>query len=229
MARPRKHDGVVYRRKGTQFWWMRYRDRAGTRREEPTGTADWKEAQKKLRERLQARDDNVLEIVRKGEQLTLREWADLFLENYSKPPLRTPKTHEANERAVMHLNEAFGDRKLADLSSGRDRRVSATSAASSACGGRRKAGIVEKGRAQAVDGSSGIAGASTDAERRGSEEAAAVESVLGRRVSGGGEGVVPTALRVVVGAAADRGGGAELLAQRRSGSSRRPDFGSTRN
>ena len=22
MARPRKHDGVVYRRKGTQFWWI---------------------------------------------------------------------------------------------------------------------------------------------------------------------------------------------------------------
>ena len=64
MARPRKHDGVVYRRTGTQFWWMRYYDRAGTRREEPTGTTDWKEAQQKLRERLQARDDNVLEIVR---------------------------------------------------------------------------------------------------------------------------------------------------------------------
>lgn len=59
MARPRKHDGVVYCRKGTQFWWMRYWDSAGNRREEPTGTADWKEAHKKLRERLQARDDNV--------------------------------------------------------------------------------------------------------------------------------------------------------------------------
>jgi len=117
MARPRKHDGVVSRRKGTQFWWIRYWDRTGTRRDEPTGTADWKEAQKKLRERLQARDDNVLEIVRKGEQLTLKQWAELFLENYSTPPLRTPKTHEANTRAVMHLIKVFGDHKLADLSS----------------------------------------------------------------------------------------------------------------
>jgi len=117
MARPRKHDGVVFRRKGTQFWWIRYWDRTGTRRDEPTGTADWKEAQKKLRERLQARDDNVLEIVRKGEQLTLKQWAELFLENYSTPPLRTPKTHEANTRAVMHLIKVFGDHKLADLSS----------------------------------------------------------------------------------------------------------------
>jgi hypothetical protein len=96
---------------------MRYLDRAGTRREEPTGTADWQEAQKKLRERLQARDDNVLEIVRKGEQLSFKQWAELFLENYSKPPLRTPKTHEANARAVMHFVKAFGDHKLADMSS----------------------------------------------------------------------------------------------------------------
>jgi integrase len=96
---------------------MRYWDRAGIRREEPTGTADWKEAQKKLRERLQARDDNVLEIVRKGEQLSFKQWAELFLENYSKPPLRSPKTHEANARAVKHLVKAFGDQKLADLTS----------------------------------------------------------------------------------------------------------------
>jgi len=115
MARPRKHDGVVFRRKESQFWWIRYRDRTGTRRDEPTGTADWKEAHKKLRERLQARDDNVLEIVRKGEQLTFRQWAELFLQNYSSPPLRTPKTHEANARAVMHLLEVFGDRKLAEM------------------------------------------------------------------------------------------------------------------
>jgi integrase len=116
MARPRKHDGVVFRRNGTQFWWIRYWDRTGKRRDEPTGTADWKEAQKKLRERLQARDDNVLEIVRKGEQLTFKQWAELFLENYSRPPLRAPKTHEANTRAVMHLLKVFGDHKLADLS-----------------------------------------------------------------------------------------------------------------
>jgi len=95
---------------------MRYWDRAGQRREEPTRTTDWKEAQKKLRERLQARDDNVLEIVHKGEHTTVQEWADLFLENYSQPPLRSKKTYESHQRAVMHLNRAFGDRKLTDLS-----------------------------------------------------------------------------------------------------------------
>jgi integrase len=119
MARPRKHDGVVYRRNGTQFWWIRYWDRAGKRHQEPTGTADWKEAQKRLRERLQDRDDNVLEIVHKGEHTTLREWAELFLENYSRPPLRSRKTHESHQRAVMHLNQAFGACTLTELSADR--------------------------------------------------------------------------------------------------------------
>jgi integrase len=116
MARPRKHDGVVYRRNQSQFWWMRYWDRAGQRREEPTRTADWKEAQQKPRERLQARDDNVLEIVHKGERTTVREWAELFLENYSKPLLRSEKTHESHQRAIKHLLQVFGSRKLTDLS-----------------------------------------------------------------------------------------------------------------
>ena len=68
MARPRKHDGVVYRRPGSQFWWMRYRDRRASATRNRPEQADWKEAQQKLRERLQARDDNVLEVVRKGER-----------------------------------------------------------------------------------------------------------------------------------------------------------------
>src|SRR5262245_44389679 len=102
MARPRKHDGVVYRRAGSQFWWMRYRDSLDRRHEEPTKTTDWKEAQQKLRERLQARDNHVLEVVRKGEQTAFEEWAQWFVENYSQPPLRSAKTCESHRRAVKH-------------------------------------------------------------------------------------------------------------------------------
>jgi len=115
MSRPIEHDGTIFRRKETKFWWMRYRERDGTRRRESTFTEDWQEAQKKLRERLLARDGNFLQTVRKGEHLTFGEWAEFFLENYSKPPIREPKTHAANLRAASHLNEAFSTRKLADL------------------------------------------------------------------------------------------------------------------
>ena len=43
-----------------------------------------------------ARDNNVLEVVRKGRTLSFGQWADFFLENYSKPPMRAEKTHQTN-------------------------------------------------------------------------------------------------------------------------------------
>ena len=116
MPRTRKYDGIVYRRVGTQIWWIRYRDRKGIARRESSQTADWEEANKKLRERLLARDANLLEVVRKGETLTYGQWADSFLENYSKPPMRAPGTHSANERCIKHLRVAFAETRLADLS-----------------------------------------------------------------------------------------------------------------
>src|ERR1700722_5693371 len=115
MSRPIEHDGVVFRRKGTKFWWMYYRERDGTRRKESTFTEDWNEANQKLRERLQARDGNILRVVRKGESLTFEDWTDLFLENYSKPPVREPKTHMANLRAANHLKKVFAKRRLVEV------------------------------------------------------------------------------------------------------------------
>ena len=113
MARPKKHDGVLYRR--GRFWWMRYWDRDGTRRLESTGTSDWQEAQTRLRERLQARDENVLALVRRGQQLRFHEWADFFLEHYSRPPLRSMKTHAANQNAVKQLKPVFGPQMLSAI------------------------------------------------------------------------------------------------------------------
>jgi len=78
-------------------------------------TTDWHGAQKKLGERLQARDGNFLEVVRRGENLTFVQWVDFFLENYSKPPVRELRTHEANLRAAKHLKLAFATRRLIDV------------------------------------------------------------------------------------------------------------------
>ena len=115
MPRLREHDGVVFRRKESKVWWIRYRDRNGVRRRESTLTEDWNEAQRRLRERLQARDDNILDTVKKGESMSFGEWADLFLENYSKPPLRAESTHEINMRVTKHLKPVFGMSKLVDI------------------------------------------------------------------------------------------------------------------
>jgi integrase len=115
MSRPQVHDGVVYRREGSKYWWICYRDRAGKRQRESSFTGDWHEAHKMLRPRLEARDGNVLQVVRKGESLNFGEWSDFFLENYSKPPVRQPGTHVANLRCVQHLKKAFATRRLTDV------------------------------------------------------------------------------------------------------------------
>ena len=115
MSKPRKQDGVVYSRKDGRILWIRYRDRNGKPCRESTQTEDWQEANKKLRERLQARDGNLLEAIRKGEALGFGEWVDSFLENYSRPPIRAHKTHEANMRCAIHLKAAFPGRKLVEI------------------------------------------------------------------------------------------------------------------
>ena len=115
MSKPRKHDGVVYPRKDGKILWMRYRDRNGEPRRESTRTEDWREANRVLRERLQARDGNLLEVIRKGEALTFGEWVDCFLEKYSKPPIRSVKTHEANVRCAKHLKAEFVGKKLVEI------------------------------------------------------------------------------------------------------------------
>jgi hypothetical protein len=37
------------------------------------------------------------------------------MENYSKPPIRAPKTQESNERAMKHLQATFGSWRLVDV------------------------------------------------------------------------------------------------------------------
>jgi integrase len=115
MARPVKHDGGLYKRTGSKAWWMRYRDKDGNLQRESTLTEDWGEAQKCLRERLQARDNNTLPALRRGQNLTFGEWSAFYLENFSSPPFRAQKTHEVNERALKHLRTMFETTKLAEL------------------------------------------------------------------------------------------------------------------
>ncbi len=79
LARPVKHDGGLYKREESKIWWMRYRDKDGVRQRESTLTEDWDEAQKRLRERLQARDNDTLPVLHRGKDLTFGEWSDFYL------------------------------------------------------------------------------------------------------------------------------------------------------
>jgi hypothetical protein len=66
MSKARRHDGIVYSRTDGKVLWIRYRDRSGRYCSEYAQTEDWNEANRKLRERLQARDGNLLEVIRKA-------------------------------------------------------------------------------------------------------------------------------------------------------------------
>ena len=69
MSKPRRQDGIVYSRNDGKILWIRYRDKSGRYCRESAQTEDWEEANRKLRERLQARDGNLLEVIRKEESL----------------------------------------------------------------------------------------------------------------------------------------------------------------
>jgi len=116
-GRPRKPAGTVFTRKGSVFWWTRYRNHEGQIVKESTGTTDRQEAERFLRERMDARDDGSLRVVLSSKNLTFDDWADWFLENRSKPPFRAEKTHLQNLRIVELLRPTLGSQRLSDISS----------------------------------------------------------------------------------------------------------------
>ena len=203
MSKPQKHDGVVYRRKDGKILWIRYRDRTGKPCRESTHTEDWQEANRKLRERLHARDGNLLEVIRKEEALGFGEWVDSFLENYSKPPIRTHKTHEANMGCASHLKAAFPGRKLVDITADaiEDYLRSRLRQRVRIKVGR---GYREKGIIKIDHGAPGVSGSPAYVECGGSQEDARGQSLFGGGISARCERIVPAALRYLVGAGTDR-------------------------
>jgi hypothetical protein len=61
---------------------MRYRDKDGARQRESTLTEDRTEAQRRLRERRQARYNNTLPALRRGQDLNFWGTVGFYLENF---------------------------------------------------------------------------------------------------------------------------------------------------
>jgi integrase len=114
-GRPRNSAGALYHRARSVFWWVRYRDREGVIQKESTGTTDREEAERFLRDRLDARDEGRLSPILAGKKMTFDEFADWFLERRSKPPFRAAKTHAANQNALKFLRPALGPVPLAEI------------------------------------------------------------------------------------------------------------------
>lgn len=114
-GRPRKHGGAIYRRKTSEFWQVRYKDQKGEIVRESAGTCDRQQAERFLRDRLDARDDGSLATVLTSKQLTFNQWADWFLEKRSKPPFRSAHNHEQNVNALKFLRPVFGELALSEI------------------------------------------------------------------------------------------------------------------
>jgi integrase len=115
MGRPRNSAGVLYHRGQSDLWWVRYRNNDGGITKESTGTANREEAERFLRDRLDARDEGKLSAMLAGKKMTFDEFADWFLERRSKPPFRAAKTHAANENALKFLRPAMGQVRLSEI------------------------------------------------------------------------------------------------------------------
>jgi integrase len=114
-GRPSKCGGAVYRRKNSEFWQVRYKDQKGEIIRESAGTSDRQEAERFLRDRLDARDDGSLATVLTSKQLTFNQWADWFLERRSKPPYRSAGNHQQNLNALKFLRPVFGEVPLSEI------------------------------------------------------------------------------------------------------------------
>jgi hypothetical protein len=114
-GRPPKLGGAVYRRQNSEFWQVRYKDQKGEIIRESAGTSDRQEAERFLRDRLDARDDGSLATVLTSKQLTFNQWADWFLEKRSQPPFRSAGNHQQNVNALKFLRPVFGDLALSEI------------------------------------------------------------------------------------------------------------------
>lgn len=114
-GRPPKLDGAVYKRGNSEFWQVRYKDQKGEIVRESAGTTDRQEAERFLRDRLDARDEGRLPTVLNSKQLTFNQWADWFLERRSKPPFRSAGNHQQNLNALKFLRPVFGELALSDI------------------------------------------------------------------------------------------------------------------
>jgi integrase len=126
-----------------------------------------------------------------------------FFWELPQAPIRAAKTHDANMRAIGHLQQAFGKRRLADLTAEEieqylRRRLKQHARVKDWFRFQRGPSV------EANHGASGVSGASADTHCRRAEEIASGQSLSRCRVPRLGQRSVPSALRRVVGATIDR-------------------------
>jgi hypothetical protein len=214
-GRPPKHGGTVYKRNDSDIWQVRYKDQKGEMIRESAATTDREQAERFLRDRLDARDEGRLSVLLGSKRLTFNEWADWFLEKRSKPTVSEcwqsrgePECPEISQTGIRRDGLiGYHFRRGRKLSDG-----SASSAPQNTNQTRNQIGR----RYQTGNGASGTSGFDAYSERRGEAEAAGRQPMCGGRVSGLGTEVnEKTALYDGERTAENRVRGSELSAEYR--------------
>lgn len=214
-GRPRKTEGAVYRRSNSECWQVRYRDQKGEMIRESAGTSDRQDAERFLRDRLDARDEGRLTTVLNSKQMTFGQWADWFLERRSKPPFRSAGNHQQNLNALKFLRPVFGDTALSEITAEAIENYLADRLES----GRRvytKAGVQLRGKIKPATAHQEFRILFAHAQCSGEAEAAISQPLCGRRISGlRGQIHAQAALHDLNRAGQDRVGGAGLPQEHR--------------
>ena len=175
-GRPRNTAGSLYLRRNSRVWWMSYREQNGRWRQTSTGQREKGEAEKVMRKRLVARDEGLLASAAPGGGIRFNEWADWFLENRSKPPFRSEKTHLQNLGALKFLRPRFGKNRLSDITV-EDIESYLMTAIEHRQAGAHQVGAATSRQAQTCHRASGVSRPETHPERGGEEAAAGGQSV----------------------------------------------------
>ena len=180
-GRPSKHGGTVYKRNDSDIWQVRYKDQKGEMIRESAATTDREQAERFLRDRLDARDEGRLSVLLGSKRLTFNEWADWFLEKRSKPAI-SERGQSSSERQCSEISQT-GIRRdgLIGYHFRRGRKLSdgpASIATQNTNQTRNQIGRPDQTR----DGAPGASGLDAYPERRGEAETARDESVCCGRV-----------------------------------------------
>ena len=180
MARPSKHDGGLYKRKDGKVWWMRYRDRDGNRRRESTLTEDWREAQKRLRERLQARDNNTLSALRRKGRTRIWGMGGLLSGELLQAADSRGKDSRGQRARAEAPEKACSRPSSSRILTADDIEMYLRRRLKQRVHGEGQGWVRSKGCAEGNDGASGVAGVASHVECGGTKKFLPCESMCGR-------------------------------------------------
>ncbi len=104
----------LYRRKDSAYWWMAFAVNGKTYRSS-TGEEKKRKAERKMEQRMEEARKGFYPAMHDARRLTFDEWANTFLEMYSRPPFRAEKTYAYHKNNIKQLSRTFAGCRLVEI------------------------------------------------------------------------------------------------------------------